>query len=484
MVYTFKSLPYTHQQEIFDRTRHLDGYGLFWEQGCGKSKPTIDTAASLYEEGRLDAMVVVAPSGVERNWISDEIPVHLPDHIAKRGRAIFYDGGKARGKTYQSFLKETMEHKGFVTLAMSYDALCTEIGRAYAGQFMRKRRCMLVPDESQYIKNPDAIRTRTVLAASKFAPYRRVLSGTPSAQGAFDFYPQIKTIDSGFWERKGLKTWTAFKTFFGEFEEKPFGPGGRNIKILKAYRNLETLNKWLTEVTHRLTKDDALDLPPKTYRKRYVELTAEQWRVYKELKNDIYTTLASGAIIEAPMVITQMLRLQQIVCGYVTDIDGNVVTVCDKNPRLDTFAEEVEDYGRPGIVWARFTKDIDLIMERLERMGKRPVRYDGRVDSDQRAINKKKFQDGTADWFVGNQQAGATGLTLLRGRGVWYYSNSFKLVDRLQSEDRPHRIGQDEEVMYTDLVAPDTIDEKLVNALRAKRDVASQILGDQIKEWI
>lgn len=484
MTYTFKTLPLDHQRDIWDRTKDRPAYGLLWEQGCGKTKPAIDTAAYLYEKGEVNTLLVVAPNGVDRNWITDEIPAHLPDHIRKRSCCLFYETGKAGGVNFQNRLRDATDWGGFTVLTMSYDAFSTQRGKEFAGQFMRKRKCFFVADESQAIKNPETIRTKLMLAASAFAPYRRILSGTPLAQGPFDAWSQVRFLDGDYWKRKGLKTWSTFKAHFAEFEDKPFGPGGRNIKVLKSYRNLDQLEAWLPEISHRLTKADALDLPEKIYQKRYVDLTGEQWKVYKDLKRDLMVVLDQGEIIEAPLAITWMLRAQQIACGYVTDIEGNVVSITGSNPRLEALQEIVEGTDKPGIIWARFTKDIDLIMEMLRRIGKKPVRYDGQVSDDQRALNKKRFQDGDADWFVGNQAAGATGLTLTQAKMVVYYSNSFRLVDRLQSEDRAHRIGQKDPVLYIDIVAPETIDERIVRALRDKQEIASRVLGDELKEWI
>lgn len=486
MTYEYKSKPYEHQHRIFEETRDLEAYGLFWEQGVGKSKPTIDTASYLFECGVIDALVVVAPSGVERNWITDELPVHMPDRVRKRTYAFFYETKKAKRASYKSVLDTGLRWGGMVVLAMSYDAFITEKGKAYAGQFMRKRKCLLVVDESQGIKTPDAIRTKTLMAARKFSQSRRILSGTPVTQGPFDVYSQMKFLDDDFWKKKGIASWSAYKAHFGKFEQKPFGPGGRMIDICVGYRNIDDLTQWLPEITHRLTKDDALDLPDKIYQKRYVELTEEQWKHYENLKVDMMTVVGNdpGNIVEAPLAITQAIRFQQIISGYVTDIDGNVISVTERNPRLNAFQQIAEEQTRPGLVWARFTKDIDLIMEMLAKIGKRAARYDGSTSDDERAQAKKDFQDGKLDWMVLNQAAGATGLTLTRAKVVVYYSNSFRLVDRLQSEDRAHRIGQTDHVTYIDLVAPDTIDEKIVTALREKKDIAGQITGDSLKEWI
>lgn len=499
-VYVYKSKPYAHQDKLFNETWSQPAYGLLWEQGCGKTKPTIDTAARLFEAGEIDALVVVAPNGVHRNWISDELPAHLPDRVKSRSMALYLQTDKM-GRTpagnirpHQKELERLMAFKGLAILTVSYDGFITtkdnikdpvkrrnapDKGREFMGKFMRARRCLMVVDESHSIKNPTALRTKTLMAARKFAPYRRILTGTPVAQGPFDLYSQMRFLDENFWAARGFPDFECFKNHFGVFQLKDFGM--RTLtKVCVAYKNLGELHDMITAATHRLTKADALDLPPKVYSKRYYDMTAEQFKAYQDLKEVLFTELHTGAVVEAPLAIVKLLRFQQIVCGYAGDTEGNLVRL-KSNPRLELLKEVVEQTEKAGIIWARFTEDVNQIMELL---GDTAVRYDGSTSADERAIAKERFQKGEVKWFVGNQAAGATGLTLTQAKTVIYYSNSFKLVDRLQSEDRAHRIGQDEAVNYIDLVCSDSVDERIVGALRAKLDIATTITGDTLKEWI
>lgn len=484
--YIHKTKPFEHQAALFKDTARANAYGLFWEQGCGKTKPTIDTAALLFEDGEIDALLVVAPNGVHRNWITDELPLHMPDRVAARMRSAYLETDKLGTtptgikRAGQVAMDALMTHKGLSVLTVSYDSFITPKGKDFLGKFMRARKVMMVVDESQGIKNPVAIRTKTLMAASKFARYRRILTGTPISQGPFDVYSQIKFLDPTFWTRHGFPDFYCFKTYFGIFTKKPFGPGGKMVDMLVGYRNLDELNTILKSITHRLTKKDALDLPPKIYAKRYFDMTPAQSKAYVNLKEELFTELAGGEIVEANLAIVRLLRFQQITCGYVGDVEGNLVPFED-NPRIKLLKNITDETQGAGIIWARFTEDVNQIMEML---GPEAVRYDGMVDDDGRARSKAIFQAGDAKWFVGNQAAGATGLTLVQAKTVIYYSNNFRLVDRLQSEDRAHRIGQDEPVNYIDLVCSGTVDERIVSSLRNKLDVASQITGDDLKEWI
>jgi SNF2 family DNA or RNA helicase len=255
---------------------------------------------------------------------------------------------------------------------------------------------------------------------------------------------------------------------------------GREYDILLGYRNMDELREVMASVASRVTKDDVLDLPPKLYGKRYHELGPTQKRLYEQLRDDFIAELDNG-VVDASLAIVRLLRFQQIVCGYLPNEDGEMIQLDDGGSRLALLGETLEGLGHKAIIWARFREDINRICDML---GDRAVRYDGAVSEDEAALAKEQFQKGDAQFFVGNPAKGATGLTLHAARTVVYYSNSFKLVDRLQSEDRAHRIGQEHPVNYIDLVCPGTVDEHIVEALRKKNDIATALTGDELKDWI
>lgn len=483
--YEFKLPPFSHQLEEFNTNKDQPYWALFWEQGTGKSKETIDQACYNFEQGRINAIFVLAPNGVHRNWITDEIVAHIPDRIMKQTLAHFYQAPKAKTKWHQADVNRVLNHDGLAVLAMSYDAFMTKEGKKVAWEFLKSKKVFYTTDEADAFKNPNAKRTKSVVASGRYAIMKRLLTGTPVNQGPFDVYSLMKFLKEDFWKPYGLSSFYAFKQHFGVWEKKYNSKLEREYDQLISYKNLDQLYEILQSASSRVLKEDVLDLPPKLYSKRYFELSREQQRVYDELKNEFMTFLDSGEFIAAPLAITRLLRLQQITSNYVPAEDGEGMhLISDKNPRIDCLRELIEVTPHKTIIWARFRQDIDQIMELLTAMGRKPVRYDGQVDDVQRGKNKEAFQDGDATDFVGNPAAGATGLTLHAARTVIYYNNSFKLRDRLQSEDRAHRIGQEHPVNYVDIVAPDTVDENIVHALRNKLDIASQITGDELKEWI
>ncbi len=484
--YPWKTPPFSHQREWWEKTRALPAWGILWEQGTGKSKLTVDTAAWLYLNKRIEGLVIIAPNGVYRNWTVNELPTHLPDVVAEQTKSLLWETAKASTKRFQAAAKEVQEHRGLAVLVMSYHGIMTEAGDKFLHKFLTERRCMMVLDESARIKEPRVKWTIRSLARGKAAVFRRILTGTPVANSPFDVFTQFAFLHPDIWDSIGCRAYAAFKNYFGVFASKMDPRSGRLYQDLVRYRNLNKLGEMTQAVSCRVLKDDVLDLPPKLYTKRYFTMSAEQARAYEDMKESYLLRFESGEV-DAMLAIVQLLRFQQIVSGFVPtrmeDGSDGPVKHFD-NPRLRLLREIVEDTPGKFIVWAKFRQDIDSIMAALKEDGVEAVRFDGAVGDEERAEAIVRFQTGTARAFVANPAVGAEGITLTAARTVIYYNNSFKLTDRLQSEDRAHRIGQRNAVTYFDLVATDTVDEKIVEALRNKVDIASVITGDKLKEWI
>jgi len=483
MSYEFQTEPFEHQRRVFEDTANEPAFGLFWEQGTGKTKAIIDTAAYLWEQDEIDTVVIVAPNGVHRNWITDEIPVHWPKRHARDVAMMFWESKKSGTVKHKAEVGRVLEHDGLRIVAMNYEAMRTKLGEKALKKLFVDHEVLLVFDESHYLKSPGALRSMRAHALAKRAKYKRILTGTPIANSPFDAYSQLKCLDDRYWKDKGFSVFSTFKTHFGIFQKFTNGQTGQQFETIVGYRNLDELKAMIDPITDRVTKDDVLDLPPKLYQKRYFEMTAEQRSVYKQVKEQAIAFLDSGDTITTPLALVQLLRLQQITCGFVPTDDGDLEEFDGVNPRLDLLEEICDGLGHKAIIWARFRRDIDLIMQRL---GDKAVRYDGQTTDDERSEAKARFQDpeDPIQFFVGNPAAGATGLTLHQARTVIYASNSFKLTDRLQSEDRAHRIGQEHPVAYIDLIAPGTVDEHIVRALRDKDEISTVLTGDKLRDWI
>lgn len=486
MADNFKTVPFAHQLACYEKTKDLAAYALLWEQGTAKTKPVIDTGCHLFTLGKINAVLVVAPNGVDENWVKDQIPEHCWEDVLKVSRLQLYRPEKRTTKWHEKEMRQSIYHEGLLWLCVPYDTFISKGGKKYIWEVLRRRKCLYVCDEASDIKTPGAKRSMSIIASSKYADYKRILEGTPITKDPFDIYNQIRFIDHEFWVRElGIDTFMAFKVLFGMWvkrgnEESPFDLG-----TCVAYRNIDLLRSLLAKTGSRVLKKDVLDLPERLYNKRYHELNSEQKRVYKELKDDMMSAV-NGQQITVGLPIVQLLRLQQVVCGYIPvdslDDEPQPVELLGKtNPRLELAEHCTSIYHRQGIIWARFHKDIDLLADML---GNRAVVYDGRVPNEERQRNKEAFQRGDVQWILANQQAMARGHTLNEAKLMMFYSNSYRARDRLQAEDRNHRAGQDESVEVIDLIASGTVDTKIVSNLRKKVDVASQVLGDDPREWI
>ena len=335
-------------------------------------------------------------------------------------------------------------------------------------------------DESTTIKNPTAKRTKNILTIADLAKYRRILTGSPVTKSPLDLYSQCEFLDPFHLDHQ---SYYSFRTRYANMVERNFG--GRRVQIVGSYRRLDELSEKLEKFSYRVLKEECLDLPPKIYMKRFVELSPEQRKVYDQMK-EIALAELKGKVMSSVNVMTQLMRLHQITCGHFKSDDGKIQHL--KNNRLTQLMDLLDEVEGKVIIWANYVEDIKIIVEALKKAygEASTVEYHGGVDSTLRQDNIALFQEKNSPtrYFVGNTQTGGYGITLTAANTVIYYSNNYNLEQRLQSEDRAHRIGQTGSVTYVDLLAEKTIDEKIVQSLRSKIDIANEIMGEDLKDWI
>ena len=474
----FKTKPFKHQLEEFNAHKLDVDRALLWEQGTGKTKVILDTVAWLYLNNEVDGLLIVAPNGVHQNWLQDQFPQHypLPEYTA-----ILWESQRASGKGFQIKLRQMMEDpKGLAVFAINYEAFITEKGQKAVEKFLTMRTVMMVCDESHKIKAMSAIRTKRIIQLGRYAKYRRILTGTVIGNSAFDLYSQFLFLGEHI---LGYKSEYAFKHRFGVFV-KTFMQG-RYFNQLVKYRNLDHLKKLMAPYSSRITKVEVLDLPDKLYTKRYFYMTSEQQKLYTQLKEEFMIEVKKGEILTAPLAITRMLRLQQIISNFIPTGDNSLSPVGITNPRLECLMDAIDSSQGKIIIWARFVEDIRQINKRLTLDKIEFVEYYGDIGSKERISALNKFSTNIKTRiFLANPACAGEGLNLQSASTVIYYSNSFKLIERLQSEDRAHRIGQTKNVTYIDIICPKTIDEHIVKALIEKKNVASLVNGDNLAEWI
>jgi len=365
---------------------------------------------------------------------------------------------------------------------MNIEALSTPRGTKAAYMFMAKNPAnIMIVDESTTIKNRKATRTKNIMMLAQDAKYRRILTGSPITKSPMDLYSQCAVLST---KALGFKSYYAFQNRYALVVKRSMGT--RAFQEIVGYRRLDELNEKLDTFSNRVLKEDCLDLPDKVYIKRYVPLTDEQEKMYKQMKKLALAKLESGELATTASVLTQIMRLQQICCGFLQPDEGEI-EVLDNN-RLKELLEITEELQGKAIIWASYTHDIQQIASSLrDRFGPEAVAtYYGATPQDERQEIVDTFQDPKSPlrFFVGQPRTGGYGITLTAATTMIYYSNSYDLEIRLQSEDRAHRIKQENKVTYIDLVSPDTIDEKILKALRSKIDLAGRVLGEEAKEWL
>ena len=476
MNYKFKTPPYKHQLTALEKSWNRETYAYFMDMGTGKTKVLIDNAAMLYDKGKIDGLLIIAPKGVIGTWYNQELPAHLPDHI--ENVTVLWQA--LINKKQQSKLNTLFEISNDLhILIMNVEAFSTDKGVKFAKKFLLSHNTLMAIDESTTIKNPKALRTKSIVEISKMAKYRRVLTGSPVTKNPLDLYAQCYFLDP---EHLGHESYYSFRMRYAIM--KTAFISGRSIQLVSGFRNLAELSEKLKPFSYRVLKEDCLDLPPKIYMKRTIDLTAEQKKVYKQMKEEALAEL-HGKQITTITALTQLMRLQQITCGHFVADDGTIQEI--KSNRLSELRDILEEVEGKAIIWAHWQRDIQSIVKEIKKVHGpcSVVDYYGLTTQEARETNRKRFQeDDKCRFLVGTPQTGGYGITLTAANTVIYYSNGYDLEKRLQSEDRAHRIGQKKSVTYIDIIAEDTIDKKIQDSLRKKINIASEVLGEELRSWI
>lgn len=480
--------PRAHQIEGLDRARGKAGFGWLMEMGTGKTKTDLDETGELFCEGEISACLMLAPKGVYTNWLTDEIPKHWTPEFREMVVEGAWRGGGTRANRDEVDRLFTPDPCTMKFFAMNIEAVgASERAFDIAYEFVKrhKGRVKISIDESTVIKNPQAVRTKSVGRLRDMAGYRRILSGQPVPNGPMDLFSQMD------WAVPGSlgSSFYAFRARYAIMQKQFFGT--RAVQQIVGYRDIKELAERIKPHSFRKRKDECLDLPEQIYTPlRYVELTDQQRRIYTEVRDNATSLISSAegsedSYVTATLVLTQLLRMQQVLCGHVVDEEGRVHRLESNRPQAAM--DWTEEVRNGGVIWCAFQDDVERVTEALTKKygADKIAPYHGRISQEECDRSKLRFQDGSADWFLGSLQKGARGLTLVRASDTLYYSNTQNLDHRDQSEARTHRDGQHWPCTYGDLVAPGTIEETIViPSLRKKIDLATAVLSDPSRRWL
>lgn len=477
--YVYKREPMEHQRKAFLLSRDLPAFGLFMEQGTGKTKVILDTASYLFQQDKIDALIIVAwPNGVHRNWIDYE----LGEDMSVPYFAEYWGANNQAKHRRVAFRKLQLRPRaaGLKVMAFNVECFLSEPAKELILELLGNFRCLFVIDQSASIKNPEAKRTKFLVGkCSTLAPYRRVLDGAPVAEGADELYSQFKFLDPNI---IGHDTWTAFKAEYCEIGY---------FKQIKGYKNLPKLRSRIDPYCYRVLADDCLDLPERVYKRWSFDLAPGEQRVFDELKllslasfsdlqlneedrEDVDLDFESDDILTTSLALVKNLRLQQISSGWWPK--GERRSIEARPTRLDALLTLLDAATGKALIFSRFRGDLELMAEVL---GKKAVSYHGGVSPDDRAEAKRRFMnDPKVLYFVGQPRSAGIGHTLTAARHVIFYSNDPSLRLREECEKRAHRQGLKHKLIVWDLIARGSHDIAVVRSLRAKKELANVIMED------
>ena len=343
MNYKFKTKPYAHQITALEKSWNRETYAYFMEMGTGKTKVLIDNMSMLYDKGKIDGALIIAPKGVIGTWYNQELPTHLPNHI--ENVTILWQANIT--KTQREKL-DTLFKTGedFHILIMNVEAFSTQKGVDFASKFLVSHNTLMVVDESTTIKNPSAHRTKNIVRLSTKAKYRRIMTGSPVTKNPLDLYSQCQFLSPWLLD---FSSYYAFRNRYAEM--KTLHMHGRSIQVVDKFKNLGELSDQLKGFSYRVLKEDCLDLPDKIYIKRQIALSPDQKKLYEQMKKEALAIL-NGKQVTTVNALTQLMRLHQITCGHFTADDGTTQRI--PNNRVSELMNILEETEGKAIIWAHY----------------------------------------------------------------------------------------------------------------------------------
>ncbi len=476
--YSFKTEPAPYQLTALQKLYSRESMALFMDMGTGKSKTAIDMAAAKRMEGRIESLLIVCKLSLRNNWVEQfdihcpiPVSIHLPD--------------TTKQKAFDRWLREKSDFKVLIVGTESLSA-----GRMFemADLFMKTAsKPAMVIDESSMIAGAKAERSKRCVALGRQAVFRMALTGTPLRETPLDVYMQFEYLDPNI---IGIGDYYAFRNRYAVMGGYKDPKTGKPLQVV-GYQNLDELIETIAPYTFQITKKQALpELPDKRYQRRTLELTKRQKALYDQMKKE-GAYMVNGKELVVDNVLGQILRLHQVCSGIAAEqhettkiVKGEervirsythaLIEEHGSNPKVQEVISILKETSDPVIVWCAYLPEIKMLIDALkeEGMEDQVVEFHGSVSEEDRDLARRAFQAKTKRIFIGNAQTGGMGLTLTAATTVVYMSNTHKMEERLQSEDRAHRRGQTVSPLYIDLVMDRTVDQTIIKSLQEKKDLS------------
>lgn len=469
--YQYKTDPMPHQRKGLSKIYPLREFALFCDTGTGKTKIAIDDLSVHFIEGRISKILVICLFSIRRNW-KKEIGIHCP----VESDIHLLETAKAGIKRYDKWLEE--DNGGVKWLIIGIESMRQGGAFDQCKKFVNDKTMMVI-DESQNIKNHKAISTERCIELGQDAAIRGIMTGTPLGNGIEDLYSQFQFLNQ---DIIGIGNFYSFRNRYcvmGGFE-------GRKII---GYKKQEELMKVLGPYIYQVRKREVLkDLPPRSMTTRIIKPSAEQLKLYKQMKEQMYLEYEKGTLT-VKNILGTMLRLSEICGGFVTTEEENkdpftmekkpriyVRHRLKTNPKLLELEKFLDETDSQVVIFSVFREEISMITEMLtKKYGEDQIaQIHGGISPEDRHKYVEDFQAEKIKYLVSNK-AGGTGLNMTAADTIVYYSNDFSLLARIQSEGRIERIGQDKPQLYVDMFMEKMIDEKIYEVLVNKADFAEEV---------
>lgn len=441
------------------------GFGLLFEMGCGKTLTAIAIAGSAYAAGKIERLLVVAPTSVVAVW-----PKELQEYAEFKYTCRTLLGDKASRLKQLSDL-EKFPFKALKVAVINYESTWRDGIFEALQEFDAD---MIIADESQRIKTHDAAQSKAMHQLGDQARYKLILSGTPVQNNAIDIYSQYRFLDP-----------TVFGKNFYQFRNRYAIMGGFNRRQIVGYKDMDDLIRREHSIAFRITKEEAIDLPEQTFEVRHIQMDKKLADLYQRIKRDSYAEIETGGQITATTVLTKLLRLQQLAGGFLVTDDAAKPQLVS-TAKLEALSDIVQDYvvdgGKKLVIFARFVPEVKAIIDLMKKVlpdRKKAVSIYGEIKKEDRGAIVQQFQnDPDTVVFVGQIDTAGTGVTLTAADTCVYYSKNFNYAAYEQSLSRIHRIGQRNTCTYIDLVMEKTVDEMINRALAKKEDIAKTVVDN------
>lgn len=481
----FRFPNYKHQQEEWDNHRDDDARALLWQMRTGKTKAVIDMACYRHQKGDITGIIVLAPNGVHVNWTKRQLPMHMWEGIELVSHA--WQASEAHKVGHARSLEKTLSYRGngLAVLAVNSESLIQDKPNALIKKFLKAHggKCMLVVDESHDFRSPGSKRTKRVRALKRYCRVKRILTGTSVSNSPLAAYSQFECLAE---HALGFQTFAEFESRYAVYVNRTT-KGGRNYEALERYQNLDDLRARIAKWSSVVLRKDVDDMPELLMDPRTIILPDELASKYQTLLKEMILELENEQEVTAVEGGVRVIKLQQLMSGWVVDSEGNVhdLVTDEHNPRIQGMLEDVQESDRKAIVWCKFREDIRRVVRALKAAGVPCVEYHGAIHSQkarQQAIDDFN-NDPSVKVFVGQPKAGGSGLDLSAADIILWYSHTFDLIERDQANERATQIGG-KTVTIRDYVCPDTVDEHILGVLDSKRSVSDDLAGEGLKDHL